>query len=181
MTKNAQDDKMNGRAHFIKMSLKFKIRDLLSPPKNVLAEIGIKNGFHLLDYGCGPGGFIKDASRMVGKTGKVYDLDLNSIAIKSAEKIITRKKLKNVKIIRTNYRTSLPDRSIDVVLLYDIFHHLDKPDKILKELHRILNPKGILSFSDHHMEEDEIVSGVTDSGLFVKSKIGKKTYSFVKK
>ena len=70
--------------------------------------------------------------------------------------------------------------SVDVVLLYDIFHDLSEPDKILAELHRVLKPRGILSFSDHHMREDEIVSKVTSGSLFKLSKTGERTFSFVK-
>jgi ubiquinone/menaquinone biosynthesis C-methylase UbiE len=65
--------------------------------------------------------------------------------------------------------------------LYDIFHDLSDPNEILKELHRVLKPDGVLSFSDHHLKEDEIVSGVSNSGLFSLSKRGQRTYSFLKK
>jgi ubiquinone/menaquinone biosynthesis C-methylase UbiE len=40
------------------------------------------------------------------------------------------------------------------------------PDALLKELHRILKPEGILSFSDHHMKEPEIEAEMTGNGLF---------------
>jgi ubiquinone/menaquinone biosynthesis C-methylase UbiE len=65
--------------------------------------------------------------------------------------------------------------------LYDAFHHLNDRDRILQELHRVLKPDGILSFSDHHMKENEIVSGVTNNGLFSLSRKGQSTYTFVKK
>ena len=55
---------------------------------------------------------------------------------------------------------------------------LSEPDAILAELHRVLKLDGTLSFSDHHMGEDEILSRVTVGGLFRLSKKGKKTYSF---
>jgi len=47
-------------------------------------------------------------------------------------------------------------------------------------LHRVLKPEGLLSFSDHHMKEDEILSGITESGLFTLSEKGKKTYGFLR-
>jgi len=51
---------------------------------------------------------------------------------------------------------------------------------VLEELHRVLKPEGILSFSDHHMKESEILSRLTSGGLFRLWKKGKKTYSFLK-
>ena len=69
---------------------------------------------------------------------------------------------------------------MDVVLLCDTFHMLSEPDGVLAELHRVLKPNGILSFSDHHLPEGEIISGITGSGLFGLLSKGKYTYSFTK-
>jgi ubiquinone/menaquinone biosynthesis C-methylase UbiE len=66
------------------------------------------------------------------------------------------------------------------VLLYDTFHDLSDPDGVLTELHRVLKPNGILSFSDHHMKKNEITSRVTERGLFKLSKEGKRTFIFLK-
>ncbi len=74
----------------------------------------------------------------------------------------------------------MPDAGFDVVLLYDIFHMLEDPEGVLKELHRVLKTEGILSFSDHHMKEDKITSEVTAGGLFKLVKKGRKTYRFAK-
>jgi ubiquinone/menaquinone biosynthesis C-methylase UbiE len=74
--------------------------------------------------------------------------------------------LKNIEIIHSNCKTGLPDNSIDVVLLYDVLHELNKPNEVLKEIHRVLKSNGILSVSDHHMKENEIISKVTNRGLF---------------
>jgi hypothetical protein len=49
---------------------------------------------------------------------------------------------------------------------------------VLQELHRVLIPGGILSFSDHHMKERDIVAEVTIGGLFRPVRRGRRTYTF---
>jgi ubiquinone/menaquinone biosynthesis C-methylase UbiE len=165
---------------FKTMALTFKLRDFFRPRRGIVKEVGIKPGHHVLDYGCGPGSYIKAVAQLVGKSGKIYALDVNSLAIQMVQRIVSKNQLTNVETILSNCKTELPDNSIDIVLLYDTFHDLNNPDEVLEELHRILKSNGILSFSDHHMKEDEIVSKVTNEGLFRLFRKGERTYSFVK-
>lgn len=74
----------------------------------------------------------------------------------------------------------MPTNSIDVILLYDTFHDLSDPSMVSEELHRVLKPNGILSFNDHHLEENEIISKVTNNRVFRLLRKEKLTYSFVK-
>jgi ubiquinone/menaquinone biosynthesis C-methylase UbiE len=147
---------------------------------NILKEAGIKAGFHILDYGCGSGSYIAAAAELVGISGKIYALDIHPLAIQMVQDIAAKKRLTNVETILSDCNTDLSDSSLDVVLLYDVFHTLSDPNGVLKELYRVLKPHGILSFSDHHMKENEIVSQITKSELFKLSKKGKKTFSFLK-
>jgi len=149
------------------------------PPMNILKEVGIKSGFHVLDYGCGPGSYIAPLAELVGKSGKIYALDIHPLAIQAVQGIASRKQLTNVETICSDCKTELPDNSVDVVLFYDTFHTLGDPDRVLEELRRVLRPNGILSFSDHHMKEDEIVSRLTNRGLFRLARKGSRTYTFV--
>jgi len=173
-------DKPMSNSSFKMMALILKLRDLLRPRQEVMNEVGIEPGFRVLDFGCGPGGYIAAAAALVGKSGMVYALDIHPLAIQSVQKIVSKRRLTNVEAICSTCQIGLPDNSLDVVLLYDIFHLLSKPYAILRELHRVLKLNGTLSFSDHHMAEDEIIAGVTNSRLFRLSKTGKKTYSFSK-
>jgi len=163
------------------MSVGYKFRDLFRPRRNILEELGIEPGFHVLDYGCGPGSYIVPLAELVGESGKIYALDIHPLAIQKVKDIASKKQMANVETILSDCQTGLQDNSLDVVLLYDIFHHLSDWDRVLKELHRVLKPDGVLSFSDHHMKENEIVSGVTNSGLFSLSRKGQRTHSFIKK
>lgn len=173
-------DKTVSNLNFKVMALTFKLRDFLLPRKNILKEVGIKQGFHVLDYGCGPGSYTTAAAELVGSSGKVYAIDIHPLAIQMVRDIVSKNKLTNVGNILSDRSTGLPDNSVDVVLLYDTFHDLRDPNGVLQELHRVLKPEGILSFSDHHMKEQEIISRVTEKGLFKLSGRGKKTFSFLK-
>jgi ubiquinone/menaquinone biosynthesis C-methylase UbiE len=174
-------DKPMNNVMFKGMCFFFMIRDFFRPRSNILMEIGIKLGNHLLDYGCGPGGYVPPAVELVGNSGRVYALDMNPLAVKRVHKIASKNQLSNVETICSDCKTGLQDDSMDVVLLYDTFHNLSDPNDILRELHRVLKPNGVLSFSDHHMEENAIISKLTEGGLFGLSKKGKRTYSFFKK
>jgi ubiquinone/menaquinone biosynthesis C-methylase UbiE len=173
-------DKVESNFGFRLMALGYKLRDLRLPRRNILKEVGIKPGFRVLDYGCGPGSYTFPLAELVGESGQIYALDIHPLAIRRVKDMASKKRLANVQTILSDCQTGLPDNSLDVVLLYDIFHHLGDPNKILKELHRVLKPSGVLSFSDHHMKEDEIVSGVANSGFFSLSQRNQRTYSFTK-
>ena len=160
------------------MSFIFKLRDLIVPRKRVLEEAGIEPGDRVLDYGCGPGTYTPDVAKMVGESGKVYALDIHPLAVKRVQDLAEKRELTNVRTILSDCDTGLPDDSVDVVLLYDILHMLSEPQAVLAELHRVLKPGGTLSFSDHHMKEDDIIIGMTEGLLFALSKEGKRTYSF---
>ena len=162
------------------MKFMFKVRDLLGPRLDVLKEAEIEYGFSVLDFGCGPGGYIMPLVDLVGPSGKIYALDMHPLAIREVKRIAANKEIENIYTIESDGGTGLPDNCVDTVLLFDVFHDLARPDDVLRELHRILKPSGTLSFSDHHMKEEQVLARVTAASLFRFVRKGKKTYSFAK-
>ena len=167
-------------AHFRMMAFSMRLRNVFRPRRIVLEEAHILPGFRVLDYGCGPGSYIPDASKRTGEAGKVYALDMHPLSIRQVAAIAKAQHLTNVEIIHSDCQTGLPAESIDVVLLYDVFHTLADPRGVLAELHRVLKPDGHLSFSDHHMKHDDIITGLSRSDLFRLSRQGEHTYCFMK-
>ena len=163
---------------FRMMSLMFAFRDFRLPRMEILKEVGIRDGSQVLDFGCGPGGYVVPASTLVGQSGRVYALDIHPLAIRSVQRLVASKGLANVETILSDCQTGLPDASIDVALLYDTYHDLSEPERVLKELHRVLKPDGVLSFSDHHMKEEKIMAKVTSGSLFRLRNRGKRTFAF---
>lgn len=156
----------------------FAVRDRLSPPQEAVGEAGIEPGFHVLDYGCGPGSHAFAAAELVGPSGRVYAADANPLAVRRVWAVAARRGLKNVGVIQTDCATGLEGHSVDVALLYDTYHDLAQPEAVLRELQRVLKPGGLLSFSDHHIKEGEILSRVTGGGLFRLLGKGRRTYTF---
>lgn len=173
-------DQPEPNLHYKFMALGYKFRDFLWPRMHVLKEAGIRPGFHVLDYGCGPGSYIVPLADMVGESGKIYALDIHPLAIQIVQGIAAREGLRNIETIHSDCATGLDENAIDVALLYDAYHDLSDSESVLTELHRVLKPEGLLSFSDHHMREDEILSRITREGLFSLSGKGKKTHSFLR-
>jgi len=159
-------DKQQSKLDFRLMALTYKFRDLRRPRMKILQEVGIEKGFHVLDYGCGPGSYLVPLAELIGESGEIYALDANPLAIDAVKRLATKKGLANVRTILSDRETGLSPDSIDIVLLYDILHNLKEPDAVLTELYRVLKPGGILSVSDHHLKKDEIISRVTGNGLF---------------
>lgn len=162
------------------MALAFRFRDRFRPRSRILAEVGLAPGQSVLDFGCGPGGYVRPTAELVGAEGRVWALDRLKVATEHLRRVAAKSGLANVETIRSDGDTGLDDVSIDVVLLYDVFHHLREPAPVLAEMHRVLVPKGVLSFSDHHMQDDEIVAGVTVGGLFELARRGRWTHTFTK-
>ena len=168
----------NSATAFALMALSYRVRDALKPRHLYLEEAGVREGMTVLDFGCGPGSYVQPSAQMVGQSGRVYALDRNPSAIKMTSDRIAKAGLTNVRTLLSDSATGLRYSSVDVVLLYDIFHHLAEPDVILKELHRVLKPSGILSTHDHHLQVAQLTEAIESSGLFRRTLVGALTLTF---
>lgn len=129
---------------------------LNSKGENILREFGIKSGQKVLDFGCGSGVYSIIASYIVGTSGKIYALDYDEDSLEELSDKIKTQNIKNIKIIKTLKEISIPlkSNSLDVVFMYDVYHLLDKDDriKLLDEIYRVLKINyGILSYFATHI------------------------------
>jgi ubiquinone/menaquinone biosynthesis C-methylase UbiE len=151
---------------FAGMSLAFRVQDWLFPRGEILDRAGIQVGDRVLDYGCGPGSYVVELARRVGEAGRVYALDVHPAAIERVRSLVRQHTLDNVELIQSDCTTGLMGNSIDIVLLYDVLHMLTNPNRVLRELRRVLKPEGTLSVLDPHMSREDLVSQVIDGGQF---------------
>jgi ubiquinone/menaquinone biosynthesis C-methylase UbiE len=162
------------------MAAMFRVRDWLRPRGMLLDEIPLEAGDTVLDYGCGPGSYIPELAARVGKNGVVIAIDIHPLAIQRVETLAKRQGLHNVKPYLSNgvHLPDLDDASTDVALLFDVFHMLGDQEGVLREMHRILRPGGILAVNDHHMDPDDLLARVTRGGNFKLAKRGMHSFTF---
>ncbi|MBE9507191.1 MAG: class I SAM-dependent methyltransferase [Chloroflexi bacterium] len=143
-----------------------------------MGEVGLSPGQCVLDYGCGIGGHSVAAAQAIGEQGVVYAADIHPRALQAVRQAAARASISNIRTIETDCATGLEDSSVDAALFYDTFHSLDQCGPVLRELHRVLKPSGVLSFSDHHMSEEQILAAVAQSGLFRLIRKARRSYLF---
>jgi SAM-dependent methyltransferase len=151
---------------FLLLWLCFAVRDLLRPPQRKLEKTGLGPGASVLDYGCGPGSAALAAARMVGASGRVFAADISRTALRFVARSARLRGLRNVETLHTDCATGLPDNSLDLILLHDVFHDLKQPGPVLAELHRVLRPGGLFCFSDHHLDLAAAVRDIEATALF---------------
>ena len=167
-------DKMPGVAFRI-MTLIFKMRNAFKPMSRCLDKFGIKKGSVVIDYGCGPGMYIKRASELVGDEGLVYAVDIHELAVKSVKKLIRKYKLSNVETLQTDGNNlEMPENTADLIYALDMFHMVKDYKSFLLELNRIGKPNCVLILEDGHQSRKKSKEKVEKSGCWEIEKEHKK-------
>ncbi len=156
------------------------IRDWFLPPKRILNEIQIAPGSTVLDFGCGPGNYALIVAPKVAPAGRVYALDIEPNMINRLNSRAKALGIANIETILSDCDTHLPDNSVDVALNFDMIHFVKEPSNILKEIHRVLKPTGVLAATDHHIKLDQLEQIFTNGGLFSAQSKGRYTVQFKK-
>ena len=152
---------------FIMMSWIFVLRDILISPWSILDEFDIEKGQTVVDYGCGPGSYIKGASEMVGPEGTVWAVDVHELAIKAVLKRIDRENLSNVRVLQAKGNNSgLPENTADVIYALDMFHMVRDHNEFLKEINRICKDRGLLYIGISHQAREVIRRKIESSGTW---------------
>jgi ubiquinone/menaquinone biosynthesis C-methylase UbiE len=143
---------------FRAMSLFFRSIDIFFPVEKRVSRSGIKNGFIVVDYGCGPGRYIPSVSKLIGDTGKIYAVDIHPLAIKYVKKKVQKFGLRNVEpVLAEGYHSNIKSRTADMIYVLDTFHMIEEPDRFLKELHRVIKSSGFLIIDNGHQSRAETI------------------------
>jgi len=137
-------------------------KQMVRHAEEVLREVGLKESQTVLDCCCGSGIYTTAAAQLVGEKGLVYAIDTNSEKLKDLRRTVESKKLKNIKIMEENVESKipLPNSSIDIVLLYDIFWYFrpkeNKLAGLLQEVYRVATATATISVYPAHLDLHEL-------------------------
>lgn len=121
--------------------------------QQLFRDIGIEQGMHLADLGCGNNGaFLFIASRLVGDSGRVYAVDIMKPVLERMRSIAQAEHAGNVMTVWSDLEifgaTKIPQNSLDRALLINVLFQSKKKGSIIKEAARLLKHGGRLLVVD---------------------------------
>ncbi|MCP3660214.1 MAG: class I SAM-dependent methyltransferase [Bacteroidetes bacterium] len=103
---------------------------------------------NLLDCGCGPGTITVGLAKIVSE-GKVTGIDIEVTQIEKAKKHALDQNISNIQFQVANiYELPFSDNSFDAVFSHALMQHLKHPLNALKEIKRVLKPRGVVGLRD---------------------------------
>jgi len=124
------------------------------PPEKVMNAIGLKAGMVIGDIGAGTGRFTVWFADRVGKNGKVYANDISQRVLNHLMERCKRHNFTNVETILGEVADPcLPEKSLDIAFMVNVYHHLAKPVELVKNIIPSLKPEGILAIVEHDTQK----------------------------
>ena len=161
-----ESDKMSDFG-FKLMVCMYWVVDLFYSPEKRIKFFGIKEGAAVLDYGCGPGRYVRGFSEAVGEKGKVYAADIHELALSYVKKRIEKYNLSNVvPVLVKGYHCDIADKSVDCICALDMLHQVGEPEKLFKELHRMVKKDGMLILDDGHQNREKTRRQISEPNLW---------------
>lgn len=126
-------------------------RDAWQKPHEVIQALKLKPDAVIADIGSGTGYFSARFAHMVPQ-GKVYGLDTEPDMVKYLADRAQREGLKNVTAVQAKPgEPRLPEKA-DVVVLVDVYHHVENREQYFRQLQTSLKPGGRLAVIDFRMD-----------------------------
>jgi ubiquinone/menaquinone biosynthesis C-methylase UbiE len=107
----------------------------------VLDALHIAPGSTAADLGAGTGYFSLRLARRVGPSGRVLAVDIQEEMLHLLAARLREERVENVEgVLATETDPHLPSRSVDLVLMVDVYHELSKPAEVLRRVKESLRP-----------------------------------------
>jgi SAM-dependent methyltransferase len=128
-------------------------REAEEAPTRALAALKLQPGQIVADIGAGSGYYTMLLSAAVGPRGRVYATDIQPEMLALIKKKIEEKSVSNIELVLgTATEARLPDASVDLALMVDVYHELSQPQAFLRSLKRALAPRGQLVLIEFRKE-----------------------------
>jgi len=129
-------------------------RDAWQKPHEVIRALAPKPDAVIADIGSGTGYFSVRFARMVPK-GRVYGVDTEPDMVKYLAERAKREGLGNITAVKAAPGDPrLPERA-DLIILVDVFHHIENREHYFSRLRDSLKPGGRLAIIDFRMDSPE--------------------------
>lgn len=129
-------------------------RDTYQKPHEVVMSLGLEQGETIADIGAGSGYFAFRFAHHVGKSGRVYAVDINPDMIIHMNRRIRDTQAKNlITVLAAPDDPLLVDNSIDRFFMCDTWHHIQNRTRYLSLMKKMLKPGGQVIMIDFQKKD----------------------------
>jgi predicted methyltransferase len=122
----------------------------------LIKNLQLQPGMNVADIGAGSGYHSRLISKKIGK-GKVYAVDVEPIMLVYLKQRIAQENLQNiVPVLGTISTVSLPNESVDMMLLVDVYHEFSHPYEMGQSMFNALKPNGKLVLVEFRAEDESV-------------------------
>lgn len=126
-------------------------------PETALDALKIARGSTVADIGAGSGYMTMRLATRVGPDGKVYANDVQPQMLQILQRRVDRAHVTNVVLVQGAIDDPrLPDATMDLELMVDVYHELSQPQAMLRGLRGALKPGGRLVLLEYRKEDPAI-------------------------
>ena len=126
-------------------------------PQAAIDALDLKPGMVVCDLGAGSGYYTTRMAKKVGPSGKVYAVDIQPGMIQLLEKRLKKEGIKNVQtVLSAENDPKLPDASIDVLILVDVYHEFAQPQQMLRKIRQAMKDDGRLVLLEFRKEDPKV-------------------------
>jgi len=160
-----------------------KASDPRNKPDQILEALELRQGQNVADIGAGGGYFCLRFAESVGRKGKVYAVDTNLGFLEFIENNVKERGLDNVEaILAAGEDLALPEGSLDLIFMRNVYHHLTNRVEYFRKLRRFLKPEGRIAIIEykradpfsfrgifgHYVPREIIIEEMREAGYRVK-------------
>jgi len=128
-------------------------REFEENTSQLIQNLDLKKGMHVADIGAGSGYHSRLISKQIGN-GKVYAVDVEPEMIAFINDRINEEKLSNiVTVLGSETSIQLPNASVDLILMVDVYHELSFPFEMGSSIYKALKPDGKLVLVEFRTED----------------------------
>ena len=124
----------------------------------LVEALDLKPGAIVADIGAGSGYFSWRMARKVGPTGQVYAVEIQQPMLDLLMANMRRRQVGDIvrPALGTVQDPKLPEASVDLILLVDVYHELDYPYEMTQAMVRALKPGGRLVLVEYRGEDPAV-------------------------
>lgn len=117
-------------------------------PQKVVAQMGLKAGQTVADFGSGSGFYANAAAQIVGNTGKVLAVDVQQSKLTATFSAGSQQGNKNIQIVQADLdqpvQDKIPEGSCDAVIMASVLHEVNNRQMLLQNAYKVLKTGGLV-------------------------------------